>query len=165
VELRDENTPPPTTEPPITPQTVRSLRRNIETLKSSIELSPSSMSQLRRVFKGSLTQAEMNAQRGQDLTAYINAIKRQRTSSTRRRVQLGGAMTVQDASRRIENRKIEDMIKKARKARKQTEKNRDKSLSQTSMMGRVNQDSLEGRKDASELADEELFVIDSSGVV
>jgi hypothetical protein len=55
VELWDGDTPSSTTESPTTSQTIRSLRRNIEVLESSLQLSPSCKAKLKRVFKGSIT--------------------------------------------------------------------------------------------------------------
>lgn len=164
VELWDGDTPPPTTEPPTTPQTIRSLRRNVEALESSLQLSPSSRVKLKRVFKGSITQAELNAQREQLLRVYANSIKQRTAPTTRRRVQGEGAMTVEDASRKIEDRKMEELIKEVRKMEKLKKKEQNQPLSRSTFMGQLDRDFVEGRREASDLADEELFVIDSNSV-
>jgi hypothetical protein len=62
-------------------------------------------------------------------------------------------MTVKDASRKIEDRKMEKLKKK-----------QNQSLSRSTLMGQLDRDFVEGHREASDLADEELFVIDSNGV-
>ena len=123
----DGTTPPPLlSEPASSPYTVQRLRTSIRKAQSYLtevqevldDSSPKLGSHLQRIFRGSLMQAELNAQREAELEGYLAAAKRRKQPKSRRQVQsLGddGIVRVKDAMRRINARKAAEYRKVARR--------------------------------------------------
>ncbi|KAL1952519.1 hypothetical protein VTO42DRAFT_5096 [Malbranchea cinnamomea] len=115
-----ESSPPPSVPSSqlSSPKTITRFRTSIQKAKTALEdiemaiepASPTLNSRLQKIFQGSLLQAELNAQREEDLNRYLQASQRRKRKTTRRRVQAGGPLYVKD-DRKIEERKVEETKK------------------------------------------------------
>ncbi|KAL1960040.1 hypothetical protein VTO42DRAFT_212 [Malbranchea cinnamomea] len=120
-----ESSPPPSVPSSqlSSPKTITRLRTSIQKAKTALEdiemvieqASPTLNSRLQKIFRGSLLQAELNAQREEDLNRYLQASQRRKRKTTRR--QAGGPLYVMVANRKVEERKVEE-TKKARERRR-----------------------------------------------
>jgi hypothetical protein len=102
------------------PTTVTKLRRSINKAKKALvedldTVSTRLNTRLERIFEGSLVQAELNAQHEEERTRLLRHKERRNAKKTRRRVNIGGALSVKDANRRIEAREKEEIEKKWRR--------------------------------------------------
>jgi hypothetical protein len=101
------------------PTIVRKLRRSINKAqegldKLSDELSTLSLQlnkRLDHIFKGSLIQAELNAQRGNDIQRILSNREHLKTKKTQQQIRVQGALFVKDANRHIKAREAEDIKK------------------------------------------------------
>ncbi|KAL1961200.1 hypothetical protein VTO42DRAFT_3145 [Malbranchea cinnamomea] len=124
-----ESSPPPSVPSSqlSSPKTITRLRRSIQKAKTALEdiemvieqASPTLNSRLQKIFRGSLLQAELNAQREEDLNRYLQASQRRKRKTTRRRVQAGGSLYAKDANRKIEERKVAETKKAWERRRRQ----------------------------------------------
>lgn len=108
------------------PKNIKRLRKNIDIAQSALDnikevidtASPGLENRIQKIFNGSLIQAELNAQREEDIDRYLQAAKRQRQPKPRRQVTRGlsdnGNMTVRDARRRIDERRAKEVQKQWR---------------------------------------------------
>ena len=100
---------------------INKVRREIDKIEEVLqEASPSLGKKLSKIFNGSLTQAELGAQQGDDLDRYLEASHRRKRKTTRRQVKAGGPLHIKDANRKIEEREVAEM----RAAWKQRERRR-----------------------------------------
>ncbi|OJD24736.1 hypothetical protein ACJ73_03903 [Blastomyces percursus] len=105
-------TPPPANRPSTTssdltsPDTVAKLRRQIDAAEKAIQDAFEN-----KIFKGSMIQAGLNARREGELSAHYRANRRRVVKTTRRQVQVWGVLTVNNANRKIANRKAEESKK------------------------------------------------------
>ncbi|KAL1954589.1 hypothetical protein VTO42DRAFT_884 [Malbranchea cinnamomea] len=140
-----ESSPPPSVPSSqlSSPKTITELRTSIQKAKTALEdiemvieqASPTLNSRLQKIFRGSLLQAELNAQREEDLNRYLQASKRRKKKTTRRRVQAGGLLYVKDANRKIEERKVEETKKAWERRRRQQIRDGEKMAASTTGNG------------------------------
>ena len=108
------------------PQTVQKLRRYVRKVKDGLEkieeqldiISPKMTKRLGHIFEGSLVQAELNAQREDDIQRILRNREHLKVKKTKRRVNIGGPLSIKDANRRIEARDAEEIQKQWRRVRK-----------------------------------------------
>lgn len=151
------------------PKNLQRLRKHIDTARLALDgiaealdhSSPNLHRRLNKIFNGSIVQAELNAQREEDLNGHLRATQRRQRPKTRRQVLGGlstnGSMTVRDAKRRIEKRRADEVRKQWRKNPMGGTSGGDKALA------RADQEVQPSRDDRGMalLRDDELFYIDS----
>ena len=129
-------TPSPRSSQLSSPKTIRKLRYSIAKVQKNLnevkeilnEASPSLSKKINKVFTGSLTQAELSAQRGEDLDRYLQASLRRKRVTSRRRVNAGGPLYVKDANRRIEEWKASEMKEEWEKRQRRRQRDEQKLL-------------------------------------
>jgi hypothetical protein len=123
---RDTPPPPSSSATNSPPTTISKLRRSINKAQNALQglnedldiVSPKLNSRLERIFQGSLIQAELNAQREDDISRILRNREHLKAKKTRRQVKAIGALSVKDANRRIEAREVEETEKEWRRIRK-----------------------------------------------
>ena len=108
------------------PKSLRQLRQSINQAQKALgkiensldNISPKLGGHIQKIFSGSLVQAELNAQREQDLEAYQAAAKHRNAPKSCQQVpglSSSGVLTVKDANRQIEARKADEILKDRRR--------------------------------------------------
>ncbi|KAL1959017.1 hypothetical protein VTO42DRAFT_3258 [Malbranchea cinnamomea] len=127
------------------------------------QASPTLNSRLQKIFRGSLLQAELNAQREEHLNRYLQASQRRKRKITRGHVQAGGPLYVKDANRKIEERKVEETKRAWERRRRQQIRDGKKKAGSTTGNGEGSEIIEEiARKEPGELGSL-LFFIDTQG--
>lgn len=111
------NSPPQTL--PKLRRHVNKINRTITKLKEQIDaIDPKMTKQLGNIFEGSLVQAELNAQREDDIQRILSNREHLKVKKTKRRINARGPLSLKDANRRIEARDAEEIQQAWRRARK-----------------------------------------------
>jgi hypothetical protein len=168
-----ERSSPSTIESISPPKTIQKLRTNVNKARKSLQeidtildtLNPRLNRRLDKIFEGSLIQAELNAQRAEDIENLMKLNKRKSIKKTRRQVQVGGVLTVKDANRSIQTRKIEEMKKSARKAARNVKQQQKTQTTQPTNMDNTALDFNENPSQSISDTDNSLFCIDRIGWV
>jgi hypothetical protein len=125
--IHGETPPPPSSSPTSSPPTtISKLRQSINKAQNALQdltedlntLNPKLTPRLQRIFQGSLIQAELSAQQGEDLSRVLRNREHLHAKKTRRQVKAIGALSVKDANRRIEAREVEETEKEWRRIRR-----------------------------------------------
>jgi hypothetical protein len=177
IEFHIGSTPPPPSSPTTIgsspPDTVHRLRKGIEKVEKSLQdikdildaESPQLRKRLGRVFRGSLIQAELNAQREADVKRLLHLKSQREAKKSRRRVQVGGILSVKDANRRIEARKLEELEKLKAKGKRAAQKVAKKKALEQHLTAETPQRIRELGGIPPEDDEEVNFVIDSIGAL
>lgn len=115
-------------EPPKTPTTIRSLRRQVEqSINSKPELSPS----IQRVFRGAIIQGEIGAQSQAELEEYLNyqQNKRKKKSTSKCYLKKQGVMYARDAIREVNEKQAAAARKEWKELKRRCAKERREILS------------------------------------
>jgi hypothetical protein len=169
------STPPssPTTIGFSPPDTIHRLRKGIEKAEKSLQAikavldteNPQLRQRLDRVFRGSLIQTELNAQREVDVERLLHLKTQQETKKSRRRVQVGGILTVKDANRRIDARKLEELEKLKAKGKRAAAKVAKKDALEQRLIEETPQRIRDLGGIPSEDNEEVNFIVDSIGAL
>jgi hypothetical protein len=130
--MHSGDTPPPSSSPTSSPpETIQKLRQSINKVKDAMgefeeqldAINPKFTKRLGRIFKGSLIQAELGAQRADDIEHILRNREHLKEKKTRRQVKAIGPLCVKDANRLIKARAAKEVEKEWRqfKRRRQTE--------------------------------------------
>jgi hypothetical protein len=123
----------PTTSYISPPKTAPKLRKRIEKFQKRLDeadLSPSKTRQLNKILSGSLIQAELGAQFANDIEHFVTLNRRKSMLKTRRQIKAGHALSVKDANRQIEARKVEEMKKEWQRREREAKKRQEESAVQ-----------------------------------
>ena len=132
-----KTTPSPSSSQTSSPKLIQHLTHSIQKINAEMQKYGSQMDEISKDFsvriqktlRGSQMQAELAAIRGDELNKHLQARMDQSKPRSRRQVPgLGhtGILSVKDANRRINHRKLEDMDKSRRRVQRETEREKAK---------------------------------------
>lgn len=126
----DPITSSPTNQSISPPKTALKLRQRITKARKSLQeveevlndFSPTLRRRLDRIFDGSLMQAELGAHRESEVENFIRLNQRKNTKKNRHQVQVGGMLTIKDANRSMNSRKVSEMKKTFLRSQREAKK-------------------------------------------
>ena len=166
------NTPPSSLITNSPPTTVRKLRHSINKAQGALNelnndldlISPQLNKRLEHIFKGSLIQAELNAQRENDMQQILRNREHLKTKKTRQQIRTRGALFVRDANRRIKAREVEDIEKEWKQLRRENILDTQALTTNTQHNRSLGDSPIQEPSVTAEDMSENLFWIDSTGM-
>ena len=127
-------------------------------------ISPQLNKRLEYIFKGSLIQAELNAQRENDMQQILRNREHLKTKKTQQQIRTRGALFVRDANRRIKAREVEDIEKEWKRLRRENILGTQAFPTNTQHNRSLGDSPIQEPSVTAEDMSENLFWIDSTGM-